>query len=174
MLLVVVADAGDHTKGRRADVGAIESPAQADFNNIDIGIRLAEQDPAEGGGEFEEGWLAVFALAAFCFGLADLIYAADEERWRDGGAVDHEPFFEVDEVRGGEQAGFQAASPEGFCQKPADRSFSFGTRHVQDGGCELGIPQLFEQIGHTSEFKFARMVGAIDRFFIIDTVEEES
>src|SRR5262245_32934094 len=58
-LHVIEADAGDNRDERLADVGRIETPAEANLDHGEIDLAANEVKEAEGGADFEERQLAL-------------------------------------------------------------------------------------------------------------------
>ena len=93
---MVVADARDDAKRWRADIGAVQASSESDLDDVDLGLVVAESQPTDGVGQFEEGRLAMVAVAAESIGRSDLVDDFDKFSRLDGLGIDGEALFEVD------------------------------------------------------------------------------
>ena len=161
---MVQADAGDQRHFRQADIGRIESSAQADLDDRHIDPPPDEMKKAQGGGHFKEG------RGHPAGGELDLYQQAGQLRRGDGLAVDLNAFLDAAEMGRGEQAGVVAGPAKDGRQHGGRRAFALAAGHVHDAQALLRITKALEQPPHTVELEVARLRQAL---LVVDPAKPE-
>ena len=115
-----------HRRSRRYDVRSVEPPAHANLEHCHLDFRLTKQREGDGRRRLEECRRRVELTR-----LGELMDRRSEGRRltsqicrRDRTTVDREALFQINQMRGGEATGGQAATPQGGFDHRGDGSLA--------------------------------------------------
>ncbi len=133
---VLQRDIGDDAHLGGQQVGGVQAAAHAGLDHGPVHAVLFEQMERHGGGELEEGRLAVGFL-----NLADGPVGVDDFRVGHRASVDADAFVEMDQVRRGVKADGEAGRLQDAGQHGGHGPFAVGPGHMDGAVGVLGLPE---------------------------------